>query len=94
MVRINNFQKLTIMTAFIELHDFSGNTIFLNTDKIICFSPDTHDKEGVPCTLISTGYRSGVLPVRETPSEILDKIRESEYNTLGVMRLRKESEKL
>lgn len=70
------------MTTFIELHEFvSGDSMFVNTDKIILFTPHTSEEDGVPCSLISIGYQTGALQVKEPPAEILDKIRESEQKT-------------
>jgi hypothetical protein len=80
MVRINIFQKIAIMAKFIELHNFSGDSIFINVNKITHFSPHTSEEEGIPCTIVSVAhnFEAGII-IKETPEEILDKIREPEY---------------
>jgi hypothetical protein len=63
----------------IETRTFSGDGIFINVNKITHFSPHISEEEGIPCALISVenNLQTGII-VKETPAEILDKIRESE----------------
>ncbi|KAA6343118.1 hypothetical protein EZS27_009184 [termite gut metagenome] len=68
------------MTKFIELHDFSGDSTFINTDRIVYFSSRTSKKEGISCALICTHRTEAFLIVKETPEEILEKIREAEVS--------------
>ncbi|KAA6348075.1 hypothetical protein EZS27_004527 [termite gut metagenome] len=69
------------MSKFIELHNFSGDGIFINVNKITHFSPLVSEGESIPCALISVeqNFQTGII-VKETPADILDKIRESEQN--------------
>ncbi|KAA6346401.1 hypothetical protein EZS27_006051 [termite gut metagenome] len=71
------------MAKFIELHNFSGDSIFINVNKITHFSPHTSEEEGIPCTLVSVAhnFETGII-IKETPAEILDKIKESEQGTV------------
>jgi hypothetical protein len=70
------------MTTFIELHNFSGDGIFINVNKITHFSLHVSEEEGVPCALVSVAhnFETGII-VKESPAEILDKIKESEQKT-------------
>jgi ABC-type Na+ transport system ATPase subunit NatA len=66
------------MAKFIELHDYADDSMFVNAKHIVLFSPHTHEEDGAICTIVCIENRKGALIVKETPAEILEKIRESE----------------
>ncbi|KAA6324608.1 hypothetical protein EZS27_026082 [termite gut metagenome] len=68
------------MAKFIELHKLDGDNIFVRAEDVAYFLSHTCEDEGIPCTLVKIDpLLSPAIKVKETPAEILDKIREPEY---------------